>query len=214
MGIFSRFFGGKKPAQPTAKTRRQPTLQQLKQQEARRKQEAADEERAFQILTTGRDPKREAFDRESERRAREIAARVETEGTWTPWQSLNSSNLDRCRYLMSERLCQIIYKSGDCYEYSQVEPEIFQGLLRTHSPGAYRWYVFGDPRLGGGYFPYRKLSGGNSVSAPSPDRFSGKPFAIPPEIESILNKKNRVGPVPTSGKAASPPPSYRGPFKP
>jgi len=217
-GLFSKHKssasppGGPRPRPGPGKVGQRNILdRQRRQLESRRKQELEDEQRAFDILTTGRDPRRDAFDRESEKIARDMAARLEAETTWTEWFDLNSSNLDRTRYLMSERKVEIIYKNGDCYEYSQVESEIFQGLLQTHSPGQYRWYVFGDPRLGGGYYPYRKVSSGHSTNAAAPPRFNNLPFAIPSHIEAILQSKNRVpANTPTATGAAPPPPSYRG----
>src|SRR5438105_2641087 len=61
---------------------------------------------------------------------------------WSQWFSMNSTNVDRIRYLESARLCQAVYKKKrELYQYEGVEPEIFLGWLQTHSPGQYQHYV-------------------------------------------------------------------------
>lgn len=179
--------------QDAEKLRRQGWYENDKDRRARRQQAEAADDAAFDILM--------GMDADDKKRE---AARHE----WTEWYDLNSSNLDRTRYLEADEKAQIVYKDGSCYEYSGVEAKVWHGLLTTHSPGQYRWYVFGDPRLGGGYYSYHKVSSGEAVSPARNDRFSGEPFAIPDDIEKILNTKNRIGAVPKSTGVVPPPPGW------
>lgn len=194
--------------QDADKLRRQSWYETDRQAPANRRKAEADEQRAFRLLqeidSEEAAAKRQKSDERASKKFAELAAKFE----WTDWYDLNSSNLDRCRYMEGDGLVQIVYKDGSCYEYSGVEPKVWHGLLTTHSPGQYRWYVFGDPRLGGGYYPYHKVSSGESVTPARADRFSGEPFAIPGEIEKILNSKNRIGAVPRSTGVVPPPPGW------
>lgn len=125
-----------------------------------------------------------------------------TEG-WTQWYPMNSTNVDRIRYLASARLCQAVYKKrGDLYQYEGVEPEIFLGWLQTHSPGQYQWYVI---RAYG--YRFSRLSTGQAVSPPRENRFEGEPFAVPAEIEAFQRARGRgqVDVVATAVGYAPPP---------
>ena len=121
---------------------------------------------------------------------------------WTEWYKMNSSNVDRLRYLPSAQLCQCVFKNGRLYQYSGVEPEIFQGWLQTHSPGGYQWYVI---RAYG--YAYTELATGLPVSSPRADRFAGEPFAVPQHIEDFQKSRGRqsVDRVPTAQGVAQPP---------
>ena len=108
------------------------------------------------------------------------------------WYDLISSNVDRIRYHMPTQELQVVFKKkGDCYQYENVEPSIFQAFLRTHSPGQFVWYVL---RQYG--YSYRKIGGGFSTSAPAPGHFDEQPFAVSPEIEGV---QRRAGRKPTNG---------------
>lgn len=123
---------------------------------------------------------------------------------WTQWYTMNSTNVDRIRYLASARLCQAVYKKrGDLYQYEGVEPEIFLGWLQTHSPGQYQHYII---RAYG--YRYSKLASGQPVSAPRANRFEGEPFAVPEEIERFQRSRGR-GQVDVVATAVgfSPPPN-------
>jgi len=128
---------------------------------------------------------------------------VRVPGGWTPWYSMNSTNVDRIRYLESARLCQVVYKKkGDLYQYEGVEPEIFLGWLQSHSPGQYQWYVI---RAYG--YRHTKLASGQDVSPPRENRFEGEPFAVPESIEAFQRSRGRasVDIVPTAVGFAPPP---------
>lgn len=122
---------------------------------------------------------------------------------WTQWYNMNSTNVDRIRYLESARLCQVVYKNGRLYQYEGVEPVIFMGWLQTHSPGQYQWYVI---RAYG--YRYTQLASNQPVSPPGENRFEGEPFAVPEEIERFQRQRGRGAvDVVATAVGVSPPPN-------
>ena len=53
------------------------------------------------------------------------------------WQPLSSSNLNAMRYDPETKTLQIRFNSGRTYDYSDVPPEVAEGLTTASSPGAY-----------------------------------------------------------------------------
>ncbi len=128
---------------------------------------------------------------------------------WSPWQDLVSSNVSAVRY-RGDGTFQIRFHSGAVYEYDGVPIEIYRLFLTTHSPGQAVWYTVRDR------FPYRKI-GQETATAPAADRFSGKPFAVPDDVQAAMKRAGVQEPqggmwnhgTPTSTGVEEPPLPWR-----
>ncbi len=60
------------------------------------------------------------------------------------WQALQSSNLQAMAYDHERSILMIRFKSGDVYQYQDVEAEVADELARAPSPGAYFYSAIRD----------------------------------------------------------------------
>ena len=91
--------------QDAEKLRRQGWYETDRDRSARRQQADKADDAGFQALM-----ELDAEEKQAEKARHE----------WTQWYDLNSSNLDRTRYLAADEKAQIVYKDGSCYEYAGV----------------------------------------------------------------------------------------------
>ena len=66
-------------------------------------------------------------------------------------QSVESSMLQEVGYDPERRVLEVEFASGEVYDYYDVPPEVYDGLLRAESPGQY----FRDHVRG--VYTYRRL---------------------------------------------------------
>lgn len=52
-------------------------------------------------------------------------------------QKISSSQIESAAYDPKTRTLQVLYKSGGLYNYKDVPPEKYNGLIDSKSPGAY-----------------------------------------------------------------------------
>lgn len=53
------------------------------------------------------------------------------------WEDINSSNIKRAGYNSDLKLLLIEFQNGSEYEYKNVEKSVYQGLIKSESPGTY-----------------------------------------------------------------------------
>lgn len=54
------------------------------------------------------------------------------------WRSLNSTNVQACRYLYDLHILEVEFDFGRYYQYLNVPTDVAKGLYLTDSPG---WYI-------------------------------------------------------------------------
>jgi hypothetical protein len=55
----------------------------------------------------------------------------------TRWEPVDSSHLNRVRYIEEERVLEIEFNNGGMYEYYEVPPKEYDRLLSADSHGSY-----------------------------------------------------------------------------
>lgn len=74
------------------------------------------------------------------------------------WHQMASSNVDEIRYLMAERILEVIFHNNYHYSYFNVPASVYLDFLKTDSPGRFVWRVlradgYEYARIGSGVIP-------------------------------------------------------------
>ena len=55
------------------------------------------------------------------------------------WTDFSSTNVSSARYLYDDKIMEVVFNNGGAYQYFNVPPSVFLGLLESDSAGRYIW---------------------------------------------------------------------------
>lgn len=82
-----------------------------------------------------------------------------------PMYNVNSSNIKSIGYDEPNLKLYIEYKSGKIYEYSNVTPDLWNGLVNSESRGSYAHFFL---KINDGIYPYKVYTGSSLYWTTSP----------------------------------------------